>query len=531
MAAPVFYRHARVEHTYVALMEPQQPSKRLQGKLEMLGFVLDENDGRWWSPLEHLGRSNMSLKALTALLSSHGVNADVRDAPSGDVEEEVEAAEEEVEKGALQAAIDRHIFPRAYEMFRKLQSFETQVATLQALVARLAGPSAGEAGRSILVKDPGSVHLMDGRRVFIDLARGCPVLERPEERVRQCVLQHLISHLGFPVHLLDSELRLANSSDRADIVVRWTAEDGSDQFLAVIECKEPGVPLNDDVRDQAKRYATKLKAPYLAITDGSTLNTWVRASEGADWRAVDGFPSFQMLQGHVSPAGLVSPARSIERPEFDLLDDPFLGFRYIEEAAIHELNEFLINFASLFLDAAAGPAGLEFDGWRCTQDRQLVMTSFGNAGYKSHAYHGAYRSLLLAHPQRGEVLTFYRTFSTRSSPKAEPVTMLALGIHHVEEGRRHHAAQLNLRDALHFGDNLAEVIHTGRVSKGGGGSFKQADIVARVAAQAPDMIVDGKIHLGRLPTDRLVTWEDAFPLLVRLLRFALAVDGLRTGAD
>lgn len=553
MAAPLFYRHARAELPYVALMEPVQPGKRLQGRLEKLGFTLDESCGLWWCPLVRLGRANMSLKAIAAQLRSCGIEANVHDAPEYGVEEEAEVKDEESDEehedddeegdsqedgqgeggeeiedeAALHPVFRASFFERVYEMYRKQESLEAQVATLHGMVARLAGHSSGEAGRSILVKEPGPVHLMDGRRAFIDLVRGCPVLDLPEERVRQRVLQHLVDHLGFPVHLLDSEHRIAHVADRADIVVRLLdAERGVERCLAVIECKEPGVPLNDDVRDQAKRYATKLKAPYLAITDGRSLLTWHSADGGANWRAVDGFPNLRMLLDEIPPAHLVSPTRCIPRPDFEDLLDPLYVTRLLRMAAIDEEDRFLINLASLFFDDRVGPKGQEFDGWRCVEDRQLVATSFGNAGYKSHAYPGPYRSLLLEHPQHGKVLTFYRTWN------AGPNTMLALGIHHIEDGRRHHATQLNLRRAVEFGDEgFAEVRHTAKVSMGTGGSFKQADVVARVAAQAPDMVIDGRIYLGRLPTNRLITWEDAFPVLVRLLRFALAVDGLRTGTD
>ncbi|MEZ4474789.1 MAG: type I restriction enzyme HsdR N-terminal domain-containing protein [bacterium] len=473
----------------------------------------------------------MSRASLASLLEQHGVDADVEDGPLEDADEvDIDEGDSEVgtESGSQEERMD--FVPRLYELYRTQQGMQAQLATLHGMVARLSGADSGEAGRVIAVTDPGAVHTLDGKACFIDLARGCPVLDKPEERVRQCVLQHLVQHLGFPIHLLDSEHRLPRDQDRADIVVHVPQPDGSgSRYLAVIECKAPEVPLDDDVQAQAERYAAKLDAQVYGVTDGRVIKTWHRSQDG--WTAVTCFPNLAMLLGRVQPADLVSPTASIERPEFGEIDDVFFGMRLHEADAIHGPDDFLINLSSLFFDTTDGPEGMSADGWRCDQDRGLVQTSFGNAGNTSHAYSGPYRALILRHEEDGKALVFYRTWITYSSSGAEPYTMLALGIHHPESGRRHHAVQLNLQKAVAFDAEGALLTHSGSLSRGGGGSFKRAGVLAQVAGGAPDLVVDGHIRLGRLPTDRLIEWSDAYPILVRLLRYARAIDGLRTGAD
>lgn len=545
----VFHRHTKVKTPYLELVEPVRPSKVQRKKLKSLGFEVYEEDGLWWNTLAALGRANMSRASLEALFVEHGLEAEVREAPTPEPAEDepAEVHESDEDEIDLSTAV-LHLFKwnseigahvdraddRAYALSRQIETLEAQVATLRNLVGRLSADS-GPPGRSIFVTDPGSIHEVEGRQVYFDLVRGVPVIAGPEERVRQCVLRHLVENLDIPLHLMESEFRLPRMKDRADIVVRVPASSKADvRFLAIIECKAPGTPLNDDVRDQAKRYADALQASYFGITDGGALYTWHRQEPAAGWQQAVCFPNLRMLLGDVPPVALVSPSRSVARPPYDELVDAYHVARLGDEAAVLPYDDthpkFLMNFASLFFDTSEGPAGLVSEGWRCTLDRHLITTSFGNAGYQPDAYSGPYRGLVVASRGHGSVLAFFRTWTTRSTASANPTTMLALGLHHAD-GRRHHAVQLNLPKAIEDHGDRVSIIHRGRVSKGGGGSFRAEEVVQHVSIVAPDMIRDGKIYLGELPNDRLISWNDAFPVLVRVLRFGLAVDTLRTGAE
>lgn len=558
----IFHRHADVEPPYVDLVEPADPPKRAQSRLARLGFELDENNGLWCLPLSELGRRNMSCAAISDRLRAVGLDARVINAPeeeeyatgadetddegaaalaATDEENEAEDGDDDGEVAAyfewLETMHGQHaehtdrVDLRLYNLALRVDELEAANRTLLAILRPLT-QDPGEAGRTILGDEDQPRHEFEKRTVYFDRCRGVPVVASPEEQVRQRVLRHLEEHLGVPRHYLLSELRLPRSTDRADIVIWIPGDDDERKFLAVIECKSARTPMNDDVWMQAQRYGTKLNAPYVGITNGSSLHARRFSPEASAWLTLQGFPTFQMLLSHHSPPPSAPPARAIARPDFGSLGDAFYLERYAEAhavvpVAVHDdLNHLamLVNLASLLLDDAESPKDFTANGWTCTHDRGLIDTSFGNAGYSSHAYSGMYRALIVAHPKHGSGLPFFRTFQQQSGS-----TMLAMGLHHLD-GRQHHAVQLNLTRALEFDDEreVVRVVHDGRMSKGGGGSFSRSDVIATVQQDAPDLIHDGRAVLGELPTDRLVTWEDAFPMLVNLFRFARAADRLRT---
>jgi hypothetical protein len=52
-------------------------------------------------------------------------------------------------------------------------------------------------------------------------------------------------------------------------------------------------------------------------------------------------------------------------------------------------------------------------------------------------------------------------------------------------------------------------------------------VLQEVARQAPDLVRGEFVHLGRLPTNRLIEWSDASALVVNLIRYALVRDSIR----
>lgn len=95
----------------------------------------------------------------------------------------------------------------------------------------------------------------------------------PEEWVRQHILYLLHSVMGYPKELLQVEgtIVVNGMSRRCDIVVFCPRQDKGAQTLLpemIVECKQPGVVLNQHVIDQASRYNGTLQVPYLFLTNG-----------------------------------------------------------------------------------------------------------------------------------------------------------------------------------------------------------------------------------------------------------------------
>ncbi len=88
----------------------------------------------------------------------------------------------------------------------------------------------------------------------------------PEEQVRQQWINYLNTELGYPLNLMEVErkVEILGMSQRLDLLCR----NKNAEIFLLIECKAPEVKINQKVFDQAARYNTVLKAPYLLVSNG-----------------------------------------------------------------------------------------------------------------------------------------------------------------------------------------------------------------------------------------------------------------------
>ena len=92
------------------------------------------------------------------------------------------------------------------------------------------------------------------------------VLLTPEEWVRQHFAHFMTQALLVPTSLmaLEKKIIMNGLNRRFDIVV-YSKEVTP---LLIVECKAASVPISQAVFDQAARYNSVLKAPYLVVTNG-----------------------------------------------------------------------------------------------------------------------------------------------------------------------------------------------------------------------------------------------------------------------
>ena len=103
------------------------------------------------------------------------------------------------------------------------------------------------------------------REIFDEIRKKFVALT-PEEWVRQNFLKYLIAEKGIPLSLIAVEkaLRLHGMLKRTDIV----AYDRNGKALLLVECKAPGVKIDQKVFDQAAMYNMKFRVNYLVVTNG-----------------------------------------------------------------------------------------------------------------------------------------------------------------------------------------------------------------------------------------------------------------------
>lgn len=105
-----------------------------------------------------------------------------------------------------------------------------------------------------------------GKLFIFDVLRKKYVFLTPEEWVRQHFIHFLLNEHGYSKALMRVEggLSYHGLPRRTDLVVY----DRKGQPFVIVECKDIGVPLTQEVFDQAAQYNCILKAPYLIIVNG-----------------------------------------------------------------------------------------------------------------------------------------------------------------------------------------------------------------------------------------------------------------------
>ncbi|MBS1652800.1 MAG: type I restriction enzyme HsdR N-terminal domain-containing protein [Bacteroidetes bacterium] len=103
------------------------------------------------------------------------------------------------------------------------------------------------------------------------------LLLTPEEFLRQHVVSWLLHQKKYPASLisLEKEIKFNNIKKRYDIVVY-------DRLLnpfIIIECKAPNVAIDISVLEQALRYNTIIKAPYLLISNGFNQKVYLNNNQ------------------------------------------------------------------------------------------------------------------------------------------------------------------------------------------------------------------------------------------------------------
>lgn len=115
---------------------------------------------------------------------------------------------------------------------------------------------------------PHALHteVRSGRILALCLVRRKWVVLTPEEWVRQRLLAHLSTDLGYPLSLIRMERAVKGSerSQRADAVIH--GRDG--RPLMLIECKSADESIDEETLFQAARYNRLIGAPYLLLSNG-----------------------------------------------------------------------------------------------------------------------------------------------------------------------------------------------------------------------------------------------------------------------
>jgi hypothetical protein len=130
--------------------------------------------------------------------------------------------------------------------------------------------------------------------LLFDAVRRKNLKALPEERVRQALLSWLMGPIGAPARLIAVEYPLSaldpGSRKRADVVVWKAAAAGGLEPWLLAECKAPGVRLTEVVADQVRRYAAKIRAQHVLLTNGKDSRCF--GLEEGRYAEIEGLPVF-----------------------------------------------------------------------------------------------------------------------------------------------------------------------------------------------------------------------------------------------
>ena len=112
----------------------------------------------------------------------------------------------------------------------------------------------------------------EGKEFIFDTIRKVWLSLTEEEWVRQNFIQFLVQEMKYPVSLiaLEKEIQLGELKKRFDILIY----DKNHQPWMLVECKEPGVILSENVLQQVLRYNMKVPVQYIVITNGNHTIAW-----------------------------------------------------------------------------------------------------------------------------------------------------------------------------------------------------------------------------------------------------------------
>jgi len=389
-----------------------------------------------------------------------------------------------------------------------------------------------------------SLYVRNGVSCFIDRSRGFLVQATPEEEVRQDTIDWLIDELGIPSKLVRAEFNTTRrgGTGRADILVLGAgSNDYEGKTILIVECKRPGAFLDDRTLDQATGYAETVGAAYVLLTNGEQRVAY--ASEKGRWRKLAQVPSWRemlkqrKLRWAIEPVHTRTPWSSIDTAaKCKALVTPGSPYEFIlGEDSPDYLAPFVFNLFGCLTFEHQLALPLEDDAIVIQEDLGLRARWFGNsAGGRWPSEY--YRSLLVREKRTGSHQVVSRMILAGAKQVNDPVfgnragkTYLCVA---VDEGARSHLSlELALDQFISEGQLKQKRVvlrHNGRMSAGTRGSTATDTVLKFIRDTAPYLIDDRQVLLGALPSTRLINWNDAEDFLVRIVRYALVRDALRS---
>jgi len=354
-------------------------------------------------------------------------------------------------------------------------------------------------------------------KVLTCLARNQKLVAKPEELVRQRILNWLINDQQIPrtrLALEDNQLFTSNKRGRSDILVR--NENGEPAL--VVEIKRQEIPLGDDVKDQAIRYAQKCKAAEIWITNGQDHRFFRKVS--GRWIVVLDC-EFLKQTVETKEAALVPSPSDTEKVKAFMRD---LG-RAAGSPAFQNKKFFepVLSLQKLILSPSSEIAlPFSHEGVHILEDRGVTRLAIRTPGGR---WNTLYRIFLAATEGRVETVGIGLNVWDRDK--------VIICVAFLKEKRKHHALQLQITECCERDRKSAgyRIYHSGKM----GGRSLPSELVFEGIREAlrEDLIeLDPKtkktrVSLGILPNFDNSTWTNSKEFISNIFHYAIIRTNLR----
>lgn len=371
------------------------------------------------------------------------------------------------------------------------------------------------------------IYMRNGKECYYDTYRKKLIPVTPEEEIRQRVAKWLEVQVHVPAQCMVLEQHLSHyraaTKDRADIVIHKVNAKGELEPVAVVECKAASVLLSDRTAEQCFRYAKMLAVDYAFITNGIELVVFYYDTTKDMYLQLAEIPSYsQMLEGDVCRTLETEP---LQRPTLEQMSKPDVQTQYVSEYIIGartspSLARHIINLFEAFYDQEHTLCRTEGKYFSIVEDLGVRILSYGNAS--GWDFVAPYRSFLVK-----DIHGNHQILSIGFNAYGNDQTILCIGIDDYKKS--HHSLQLLMDKYVSEQNDMLTFQHSGRIAVGHLGSGSTQELIALIQKKMPYIINGGKIELGAVPVDSLLTLMnlDLTNLVVNLFDYALLRDEYR----
>ena len=331
------------------------------------------------------------------------------------------------------------------------------------------------------------------------------------QTLKQYIGTYLVTTLTVPTTMIQSAMPFRTyriPSERVgDFVVEYYRQ-GKLKPLIYVRCSNQHQELLPSMYIKAHESAMELGSRYLLLTNGTTVYFAQLNQLGTDYEPCELQPYAQLIP---EKAGLQEQTKPFVRQNLEQLQqseylrqlDYEQDWYTIGASVKDELVPVVVNLAEALFDSQSHFSPLTQQAVTLVQD--LGLRELRESHIQGVAPAGHYRTLLI-HDQAGnyQIASFLVAVATIGNKQTTALYCLF-----DDERESYQVLQLDLNRSADLNRETEEYVlwHNGRLAKRRDEKMITEALLAKIAEESPDLLVDGRIRFAALPTNCLLQGE------------------------